>query len=293
MQTLVSGLDPDRLAALLSARFGLGLIAEPGARNPASGWRIRATDLAQPNGFVIQVIPNWRSIEANFVPDSFAAELIRNMGEASPDARSLFERVAEVYLRLGVRITLRVNDSAVPNLSIKDSIGLPAFSLPSSPWNRFELKARRMSEANIDGGDSILRDAGEEASACLALVIALLPVEEVGGETASLFEVGLPEGAKTRVEVNRYERSPLNRAACIAIHGSACKACGFDFGRIYGPIGEGYIEVHHLIPVSKMGGAYIVSPASDLIPLCANCHAIVHRQDPPLTLDAVKALLSV
>ena len=92
----------------------------------------------------------------------------------------------------------------------------------------------------------------------------------------------------TRVAVNRYERSLANRAAAIAIHGAFCHVCGFDFAEFYGLMGEGFIEVHHRIPVSRMGEGYVVSPEEDLVPLCANCHQMVHREDPPVAVEELK-----
>ena len=86
--------------------------------------------------------------------------------------------------------------------------------------------------------------------------------------------------------------SPVNRAACIAAHGSVCKVCGFDFGEVYGPLGQGYIEVHHRLPVSQMGAGYIVNPVRDLVPLCSNCHAAVHRTDPPMETEALAAIVA-
>ncbi|BCW66092.1 hypothetical protein NicSoilB4_08550 [Arthrobacter sp. NicSoilB4] len=86
-----------------------------------------------------------------------------------------------------------------------------------------------------------------------------------------------PEGAVTRVEVNRYERSPEARRACIAHYGSSCAACGFSFEQKYGEIGKDFIHVHHVVPVSQLGSSYELDPISDLIPLCANCHAMAHQ----------------
>ncbi|MFL6161506.1 MAG: HNH endonuclease [Jatrophihabitantaceae bacterium] len=90
------------------------------------------------------------------------------------------------------------------------------------------------------------------------------------------------EGAVTRVEVNRYERDRAARRACIAHHGTACVACGFDFGKRYGRIGRGFINVHHIREISTLGPGYKVDPKNDLVPLCANCHAMVHRTRPAL-----------
>jgi 5-methylcytosine-specific restriction protein A len=238
-------------------------------------------DLRPPNGFAVQVLLGWRSVEAKFLPDNFAGDVIRSMGESSPVSRALFARTAEALSALGARVAVRVNDSGIPDVSL----------LPPSPWSRFELSVFRMSDARTTGTDALLRDAADVAGTCLALVLALLPIEDDAAESAPLFEGGLPEGAKTRVEVNRYERNPVNRAACISRHGAVCAACGFDFGTTYGPLGEGYIEVHHVIPVSRMGSEYSIDPVRDLIPLCANCHRIVHRQDPPMAVAALQLIL--
>ena len=86
-----------------------------------------------------------------------------------------------------------------------------------------------------------------------------------------------PQDAVTRVEVNRYEQDPDARRACIAHHGTSCAACGFSFEQKYGEIGKDFIPVHHLVPVSQLGSGYELDPISDLIPLCANCHAMAHQ----------------
>lgn len=106
-------------------------------------------------------------------------------------------------------------------------------------------------------------------------------------------EHGLPEGAKVEVQVNRYERDPVNRMRCIQIYGSKCWVCDTDFEAVYGPLGQGYIVVHHIIPVSKIGANYVVSPRTDLVPLCPNCHAMVHRTDPPVHPRDLRKLLGL
>lgn len=270
------------MAEILTTRFRVALTGQMRRSDGAELPCIRATDLPPPNGFVVQVTSGWRSVDAKFLPDSFAGHLIRTMGDAGPDSRLLFGRAAQAFSDSGIRLTLAINQSGVQELS----------ALPPQPWSRFELAAHRMTAAATVGQDAVLNEASEVAAACLALILSLLPVEEGSAETTPLFETGLPEGAISRVTVNRYERNPVNRAACIAKHGTVCAACGFDFGKAYGPIGAGYIEVHHLVPVSKMGGIYVVDPIRDLIPLCANCHAIAHRHDPPLQLRELRELLA-
>lgn len=55
-----------------------------------------------------------------------------------------------------------------------------------------------------------------------------------------------------------------------------CEACDFDFEKIYGEMGKGYIECHHLIPLSN----YQVNKETkldDLALLCSNCHRMIHK----------------
>lgn len=99
------------------------------------------------------------------------------------------------------------------------------------------------------------------------------------------------EGNVKRVEVNRYERDPAARKACISIHGTKCCICEFDFEAVYGEIGRGFIHVHHLRPLSECGPGYIVDPREDLRPICPNCHAVVHLGGGCRSIDEVRALL--
>ncbi|WP_304661216.1 HNH endonuclease [Arthrobacter sp. zg-Y844] len=103
----------------------------------------------------------------------------------------------------------------------------------------------------------------------------------------------LPEGAATTVQVNRYERSPINRLRCISHYGAECWVCELDFGERYGPSAAGYIEVHHRIPVSAMGTGYLVDPIRDLVPLCSNCHSAAHRRNPPYQPAEIRELLGL
>lgn len=85
-----------------------------------------------------------------------------------------------------------------------------------------------------------------------------------------------PGTAVVHVAVNRYERDPEARRACIAHRGNNCAACGFSFDVVYGEIGADFIQVHHTVPASQLGTSYELDPLTDLVPLCANCHAMAH-----------------
>ena len=101
-----------------------------------------------------------------------------------------------------------------------------------------------------------------------------------------------PEGAASRVFVNRYERSSAAREACVLHYGRTCSVCDMSFDERYGSIATSFIQVHHLKPLFEIGEGYVVDPVADLRPICPNCHAVAHMKRPPLTIEQVKLLLA-
>lgn len=99
------------------------------------------------------------------------------------------------------------------------------------------------------------------------------------------------EGAVRTVMVNAFERNALARQRCIEHYGLACSVCALEFGARYGPFGQGLIHVHHLKPLAVIGHSYKVDPIADLRPVCPNCHAVIHRSDPPLSIETLRAAL--
>lgn len=101
-----------------------------------------------------------------------------------------------------------------------------------------------------------------------------------------------PEGALSQVEVNRYERDPRARKACLDHWGYQCAVCDFSFEEHYGSIGKSYIHVHHITELSKAPPGYRVNPITDLRPVCPNCHAMIHRgTGQALSIDELKQRL--
>jgi HNH endonuclease len=100
------------------------------------------------------------------------------------------------------------------------------------------------------------------------------------------------EGAAKNVSVNAFERNSAARLACIAHFGWACQACGLDFEQRYGVLGSEFIHVHHIRPLSELRIEYEVNPVKDLRPVCPNCHAMIHRSDPPLSVEVLAKLIS-
>ena len=100
------------------------------------------------------------------------------------------------------------------------------------------------------------------------------------------------EGSKRQITVNAYERSTEARQKCIDHYGAKCMTCGFDFSHRYGPVGAGFIHVHHIIPLSSLEDGYSVNPVEDLRPVCPNCHAILHKRKPPYRIEEIKHFIA-
>lgn len=100
------------------------------------------------------------------------------------------------------------------------------------------------------------------------------------------------EGTANQIIQTRYERNPYARVACINHYGYSCSVCEFDFEKRFGELGKNFIHVHHLTQVATVGKTYQVDPIKDLRPVCPNCHAMLHRQNPPLTIEELKIWLT-
>jgi 5-methylcytosine-specific restriction enzyme A len=100
----------------------------------------------------------------------------------------------------------------------------------------------------------------------------------------------LTEGRRKVYISQKIERDIRLRSMAIKIHGTSCKACGFNFGLVYGEWGKDFIEVHHLVPLGNNEvNERNTDPVKDLIVLCSNCHRMVHRKKGiTLTLEELK-----
>lgn len=117
--------------------------------------------------------------------------------------------------------------------------------------------------------------------------------ETVDSDLASLLaEEEYFEGNAKKRFTNYYERNSKIRTAAIAYHGTKCMGCGFDFGEAYGEHGSGYIEVHHLRPVSSLKKKTKVNPITDMAVVCSNCHRMIHRKKSSvLSLEKLRNLI--
>jgi 5-methylcytosine-specific restriction protein A len=101
-----------------------------------------------------------------------------------------------------------------------------------------------------------------------------------------------PEGKLlTRLHVNRERNGQLvarKRKQTLAKQGHlACEVCGFDFAARYGTRGAGFIECHHLTPLATLA-AGSRTRLDDLALVCFNCHRMIHRSSPWLTIEELR-----
>ena len=100
------------------------------------------------------------------------------------------------------------------------------------------------------------------------------------------------DGAIRRVSSNVYERDRNARDLCIKKHGTTCAICNFNFQNVYGDLAAGFIHVHHVALLSSIRKSHPINPVEDLVPLCPNCHSMVHMVNPPYSVAQVKEMLS-
>ncbi|ARI79081.1 hypothetical protein HM131_01900 [Halobacillus mangrovi] len=202
------------------------------------------------------------------------------MGISNEEKKILFSSISLSIISDNTELVMKINGIDIDPLETG--------SWPNE-WNSLTLKLIRIpviqEELTQNQLEELIIKVGGDL---LSLTLSLLPLE-VNKEDQS----GRAEGELHRIESNKYERSPLNRKACIMKHGYKCKVCEFDFEKVYGNVGKGFIHVHHIIPISKIDTDYVINPSTDLVPVCPNCHAMLHRNDPPLSIEELKKIMNV
>ena len=221
-------------------------------------------------------------LHMDFVPQKYSAEFIRSMARQSEENRQKFFEYATLLTDMGAKVDISVNGS---KLAADNRERWP------ESWRDFRVHITKMPV--VEDGDLDYPEAAFKwGSLLVGMILSLTDIVPVEEETASVQEAGYAEGSIQRTEVNRYERNPLNRKLCLAAKGYDCAICGMNFEKQYGAIGHHFIHVHHIVPVSQLGSCYIIDPIRDLIPVCPNCHAMLHRQTPPVLPEKLAEILN-
>ena len=241
-------------------------------RDAASGeefdFAIRLVAFPSPKGFTVKIADDYMSWSAHVVLDDFSRKLANLLGEKAREKEDEFKAAISVI------------ESATQSCEILISGSRLVDGISEEAWVDFEVKLSLSFTL-----ESQLERLVETLVYAISLPLTLLqedPIEEM-----TLGERHSPrlEGDRSSVMQNKYERSRFNRAMCLRHHGFTCKACGEKLVTKYGSVAQELIHVHHIKPVSSLGGASYVDPIHDLVPLCPNCHNVIHRVNPPLTLE--------
>ncbi len=164
-------------------------------------------------------------------------------------------------------------------------------STPStSSWSaRFPSVFTIREAKDLSAAVQLIGKSGDSVQALSKATPVLRPAHVVPEEMSSGMD--FVEGAAQSIVVNAYERNRRARDRCIQHHGKNCTVCGFSFESRYGGDAAGYIQVHHIVPISTLRKNYRLNPITDLRPVCANCHAVIHRREPPFSIEEVKQML--
>ena len=238
-----------------------------------SGMRIWFDDLGPRNGPVADMRPHGlKSHRVQLTFGDFSGAVIRQIGKASYEDRQLAHALVA---------------SIEPNASVTaKGQTLEGWSVNDGS---FTMDATIRHQERPDTDEAISRTCREVIVPIMAAMAELIGYDIVEDEVPE--DTPEVEGAITRSLVKRRERNPRNRLLCIRLHGEACGACGLEPRKRYGEFGS-IVEVHHLEPLANLKAPKPYDPATDLIPLCPNCHRVAHTRRPePWTVDDIRSML--
>jgi 5-methylcytosine-specific restriction protein A len=211
-------------------------------------------------------------------PQHNAEAILNDMACASESKKSIFFQYLDVLCKENAKVRFCVNG----NEYITPNSEWPAL------WRFFNCRVVLLPIPEVNNEDEVIELLGNWIINGVSLVFSLLTIEE--SITNNDF-TPQQEGNPKVIQSIKYERSRVNREICLAHKGYTCSVCGFNFLENYGLIGKDYIEVHHTTPVSEMGDNYSIDIDRDLVPVCSNCHSMIHRKTPPLTVDELKSII--
>ena len=133
--------------------------------------------------------------------------------------------------------------------------------------------------------------------AAVAAAIRAAVASEEALELQRVDDEGIEEAPEGRILTRLHRSRERNRKLVATKKARAmrdgghltCEGCGFDFAVTYGERGEGFMEVHHTLPVHEIRPGHVTRLAG-LALVCANCHRMIHARRPWLTIEELTAL---
>ncbi len=265
----------ERVAGII----GIPLEFRKGAGASSTDWEVRVSAFAKPYGFYLNVTEDFMAWWVEIELDSLGRATLDSMFRRWKIERESFESYLSIGREKNETFELLIDGMEPELLDTGDE------------WTSLSFESS-MSYSDSEYRETVLVDLLADV---LSVLLALLIDNTEWAEPNEFKEfeaeaLGKVEGRVMDIRVRKYERSRFNRRYCLDAFGFSCRGCGMSLGEKYGPIGKDVIHVHHIVPVSRMGSAYRINPRRDLVPLCPNCHNIVHRQDPPVSISELNLL---
>jgi 5-methylcytosine-specific restriction protein A len=265
--------DPSSIFELVnevSKKLSVELEVAPAVGRGEFEWSLRLVDFPSPHGFEILIAEEYLSWWCELRLDDFGQALLGSIERRWPTSSEQFFAFHEIGVSRNRTFNFLVNGDQ------------PQYLPTDAEWRSLQFDSSNGYPALSEKANSLANLLQDSLSLFMTVLADDIEIEEM-----EPLELGEFEGQAYVVQIRKYERSRLNRAACLRHYGYMCRGCGVELESIYGPAGVGLIHVHHKVPVSQMGGSYRLDPISDLIPLCPNCHNVVHRENPPMTIEAL------
>ena len=207
-------------------------------------------------------------------PQTYAADMVKTMNHADENKKQMFLLYLSQIEKQVSKSEFQIN---------QQSRNMQESDVWTEQWNTIKYRATKIIENSTDKEYEI-KLVQEWALIGVGLFLSLLDVDVIDEQHHS-------EGKVSQVTHNVYERNPVNRELCLSANGYSCKICGFNFENKYGLLGHGFIHVHHIEMVADYGGERFINPITDMIPVCPNCHAMLHRKRPPLTPEELREII--
>lgn len=164
-------------------------------------------------------------------------------------------------------------------------------------WHRFKQDVSYMPKFRPAGSvyrvreDRLVPFGGAEGYVSELLGKGYKPIAEPEGRVEEPTpEAEYEEGERRTREVYYFKRNPKLVSLAKEAFGYVCQACGFDFERVYGELGSQYIECHHKNPLSERDEE-LASTLDDVCMLCSNCHRMIHRTRPAMSLESLQEIV--
>lgn len=232
--------------------------------------------------FTIRIeLRNQFRIVAEINPAEYSADSIRDMEKADAGKKLIFAEYASLIKEKGAKLRFSINESEQNTDTYEEW---------PRRWRNYSCRISKPAAVPEEGEFNLAEIIADWATLSAGMFLSLLNVE-LCDDAVDEQECLRFEGGAKEVTSRRYERNRVNRQLCLSENGYSCKICGFDFEKVYGELGSQFIHVHHIVPVSGMKEEYLLNPRTDLIPVCPNCHAMLHREDPPLTPEQLKTVM--